>query len=312
MHHDTSIILTKSLRNIRFTSLLKPEDIITNTDASTQTEVVRQLLEKLALRYGIGNVDDAMTEVLSRVEAGGVVVAPGVAVPHARLENAPRLRMAVATSQKGISFNGDTVHAVFLIIIPVDMPGAYMQMLQGVAKVCSKDGALEIIASMKTGKEVWDYFDAGGSQLPDHLEARHIMADPVVVLHESDSLARAIDLFLEHNASELPVLDADDELVGVVTTSQLVRVCMPDYLMWMDDMTPFLNFEPFAEVIRNESSTWLNDIMIDDYAQVEETSPAILAMKEIGIKETNYAYVLRERKLVGVIRLHEFLKRVLR
>lgn len=312
MQRDTSILPMKSLRNIRFTSLFKPEDIITNTDATTQSQVVRQLLEKLALRYGIGNIDDAMTEVLSRIEAGGVVVAPGVAVPHARLENAPRLRMAIATSQKGIPFNGDIAHIVFLIIVPVDMPGAYMQMLQGIAKICSKDKPLESIVSLRTGKDVWEYFDAGGSKLPDHLEAKHIMADPVVVLRENDSLARAIDLFLEHNASELPVLDADDELVGVVTTSQLVRVCMPDYLMWMDDMTPFLNFEPFAEVIRNESSTWLNDIMIDDYAQVEESSPAIMAMKEIGVKDTNYAYVLRERKLVGVIRLHEFLKRVLR
>lgn len=312
MHKETSIRLNKSLRNIRLTSLFKPEDIIPNIEATTQDDVLRILLERLALRYGIGNVDDAMAEVKDRIEKGGVCIAPGLVVPHARLEYAPRLRIAVATSKEGVMIGPDLAHVIILIVVPVDMPGAYMHTLQGIAKACERPGTVEKLAAMSSADSIWQHFDSGGDRLPDHLEARHIMAEVVVSLRESDSLARAIDLFLEHNATELPVLDEDDELVGVVTTNQLVRVCMPEYLMWMDDMSPFMNFEPFAEIIKYESSTWLNDIMTDDYAQVAENSPAILAMKEIGTKETNYAYVLRDRKLVGVIRLHEFLRRVLR
>ncbi|MDR2391544.1 MAG: CBS domain-containing protein, partial [Planctomycetota bacterium] len=155
-------------------------------------------------------------------------------------------------------------------------------------------------------------FDAGGHHLPDHLDARHIMSEVSVFLRDDDSLARAIDLFLAHKTSELPVLTPNRELIGVVTTRQLVKVCMPDYLMWVEDMTPFLNFEPIAEIIRNESSTWLREIMIYNYAHVVEDSPAILALKEIGRRETDNAYVLRGRKLVGIIRLHEFLSSVLR
>ena len=312
MQSDTSVRVSKSLRNIRFTSLFAPEDIIPDTDAATEDQVVRQLLERLALRYGIGNVDDAFSEVKARIAAGGVVIAPDLAVPHARLENALRLRLAIATSRAGINIGGQRAKVIIQITVPVDMPGAYMQTLQGIARVCEKEGAVERLAAMDSAREIWEFFDAGGSRLPDHLEARHIMSEAAVTLQESDSLARAIDLFLEYNATELPVVDEDGELVGVVTTNELVRVCMPDYLMWLEDMTPLLNFEPFAEVIRNESSTWLNDIMVDDFARVYEDSPAILAMKEIGTHQTNYAYVLRDRKLVGVIRLHEFLKRVLR
>ena len=312
MDKDTTIRVSKSLRNIRMTALFRPEDIIPNTKATTEEGAVRELLERLALRYGIGNVDDALAEITDRISKGGVTIAPGIAVPHARLENSARLRIAISTSKEGVMIGGDLIHLIILIVVPIDMPGAYMQILQGIAKVCDKDGAAERIAAIPTAEGIWAHFDSGGGRLPDHLEARHIMAEVAVSLHETDSLARAIDLFLEHNATELPVLDADDELVGVVTTNELVRVCMPDYLMWMEDLTPLLNFEPFAEVIRYESSTWLNDIMTDDYAHVAEDSPAILAMKEIGSKQTNYAYVLRDRKLVGVIRLHEFLSRVLR
>lgn len=314
MDKNTTMIrpATMSLRNIRLTNLFKPEDIIHNVEADSAEEVSRQLLEKLAIRYGIGSVDEAMAAVMDRIAKSDVIIGPGLAVPHARLEGLGSLRIAIATSEKGVKVDCHLCQVVILILVPVDMPGAYMQALQGIAKVCDKPNAAGSIAKLKTSLEVWQYFDAGGHKLPDHLESRHIMTEPRIWLEENDSLARAIDLFLEHGATELPVLDSEKELIGVVTTSQLVRVCLPDYLMWMDDMTPFLNFEPFAEIIRRETSTWLNDIMISDYAEVTEDAPAILAMKEIGRKQTDYAYVVKNRKLVGIISLHEFLRRVLR
>ncbi|MCC8180758.1 MAG: PTS sugar transporter subunit IIA [Planctomycetes bacterium] len=301
-----------SLRNIRLTGLFKPEDIIHHTTATTQEEVVRQLLERLAIRYGIGSVDAALEGVQDRISKGDVEIGPGIAVPHVRLEDLAQLRIAVATSEDGIKIGDALAKLIILILVPVDMPGAYMQTLQGIAKVLDKEDSATRVAQLRSPLAVWQYFDAGGHNLPDHLEARHIMTEVKHYLNENDNLAKAIDLFLDTNASELPVLDDAKELIGVVTTSQLVRVCLPDYLMWMEDMTPFLNFEPFAEIIRRESSTWLNDIMIDDYAQVTEDSPAIMAMKEIGSKQTDYAYVVRNRKLVGIIRLHEFLRCVLR
>lgn len=301
-----------SIRNIRLTELFKPEDILHHATAETSGEVIRQLLERMALRYGIGNVDAALDAVKEVMIKGDIQLGNGLAIPHARLENLSRLRIAVATSEKGIDFNGTVSHLIILILIPLDMPGAYMQTLQGLAKVFEKPDSIDKLVALKSPLAVWQYFEAGDHRLPDHLEAKHIMTEVTVSLNENDSLAKAIDLFLDHNATELPVLDSEGELIGVVTTSQLVKVCMPEYLMWMEDMTPFLNFEPFAEVIRRETTTWLFDIMITDYAEVEEGSPAILAMKEIGRKQTDYAYVLRDRKLVGVIRLHEFLKCVLR
>lgn len=304
--------VTKSLRNIRLAALFTPDDVIVETEADTQEKVIRQLLERLAIRYGIGNVDEAYREVMDHIEKGGVSVAPGVVVPYARMNFPLHLRVAVATSKKGISFGDNLAHVIFLIVVPIDMPGAYMQTLQGISKFCKKENATEKIIASRSGKEVWEFFDTGSTKLPDHLLARHVMTDVNVALKESDNLARAIDLFLEHNSTELPVIDDDGELIGVVTTTRLVRVCMPDYLLWLEDVTPLLNFEPFAEIIRNEGSTWLNDIMTGDFAKVEENSPAIMAIKEISMHKSNYAYVLRDRKLVGIIRLHEFLRQVLR
>lgn len=47
--------------------------------------------------------------------------------------------------------------------------------------------------------------------------------DPVAV-YEADTLGRAAELMLEHKIGGLPVLNARDELVGVITESDLFRL----------------------------------------------------------------------------------------
>jgi CBS domain-containing protein len=80
----------------------------------------------------------------------------------------------------------------------------------------------------------------------------------------------------------------------------------------MDDLTPILNFEPFAEILRKESKTWLTEIMTSEYATVDAEAPAIQVAKEITRWRVDRAYVLQDKKLVGVVSLVTLLDKVLR
>lgn len=299
-------------RNIRLASLFRPEDILHDSQAHDDIEVIRQLLLHLALEHGIGNFRAAQDEVAANVEKENPHIAPGVAAVYGRLEKLTDPLMAMATFPRGTEFHGETVHLVVAVLVPPDMPGAYKQVVHGLSKACAGRNDARTIATLPSPLAVWQHFDEGGHKLPDHLQARHIMSSPSEVLNSDDSLGKAIDIFLKHRVSELPVVTPDNELIGVVTTRRLVRVCMPEYLTWIEDMRPFQNFEPIADLIRKESTTWLREIMVHDFAHVEEESPAILALKEIGRRETDNAYVLRGRTLAGIIHLHEFLGSILR
>ena len=138
------------------------------------------------------------------------------------------------------------------------------------------------------------------------------MSTSIVKLKENDTLEKAIDLFITHSLIDVPVVDKDGDLVGVVTARELLKVCLPDYILWMDDLSPILHFEPFANVLRNESITWLTEIMSQNYAVVPENAPAIQVAQEMTKRNTQQAYVLREKNLVGVVTLPHFLNKVLR
>lgn len=300
---------------VLFSSLLTPEVVICHTPHETRDEVIHELLEKLAYEKGIGNVEHAFEAVLEHEDEMPAIMADGIAVPHARLEAINEIVVGVATSVKGIKYAeevSEPVKLMVLILVPKDAPGAYLQALSSLARICQKPDTVATVTSLKKADEVWKFFDRGGVVLPDHLLTRDIMNPVKVVLQENDTLERAIDLFVRHGRLALPVVDKDNDLIGVVTTYELLRVALPDYILWMDDLTPILNFEPFADVLRNESKTWLAEIMTDEYATITEDAPAIQVAKEITRYRTDHAFVVRGNKLVGVVSLEDFLRKILR
>jgi PTS system nitrogen regulatory IIA component len=300
----------------QFSSLFSPAEVVCQTDERDRDKVLRDLLEVLARRRGIGNVEEAYRAVLARENDLATIVAPGMAMPHARLEAIDDLVVGVATSRGGIVYdprNPDSlVKLVVLTLAPKAAPGAYLQAISSLATICQNPSTPDVIASLPTAEQVWGFFDKGGMELPDHLRVQDVM-DPVrVTLQENDTLERAIDLFVHHRLDELPVVDKDGDLIGVVSTRELLHMCLPDYLLRMDDLTPIMNFEPFAEILRKESETWLAEIMTRDYATVQADSPAIQVAREITRQRTNRAYVVQGKKLLGVASLETFLSKILR
>jgi PTS system nitrogen regulatory IIA component len=308
--------MTVEKNPIQFSSLFSPDEVICQTQEKDRDQVLLDLLKQLACRRGIGNVDEAYQAVLARESDMPTIVAPGMAMPHARLDAIEDLVVGVATSREGIVYDSrqpdSRVKLMVLTLAPKSSPGAYLQAISSLARICQDPSTPEIIASLPTAEQVWSFFDKGGMVLPDHLRAADVM-DPVQAkLQEHDTLERAIDLFVRHRLNELPVVDKDGDLIGVVSTYELLRVCLPDYILRMDDLTPILNFEPFAEILRKESKTWLTEIMTTDYATVDADQPAVQVAKEITRQRTNRAYVVRGRKLLGVASLETFLSKILR
>jgi CBS domain-containing protein len=110
------------------------------------------------------------------------------------------------------------------------------------------------------------------------------------------------------------VVDADGDLVGLVTEAELIRVCLPEYITWMDDLSTILNFEPFAEILRREPRMPVREIMVfaERYATVDEATPAIQVAKVMVRRDVRQVLVVREKNLVGVIAIQDFIHKILR
>jgi PTS system nitrogen regulatory IIA component len=297
-----------------FASLFTPNDTLCQTQCTDRDELLKKMLEVLAYNHGIGNVDRAFKQVIEREEKISTVIASGIAVPHARLHGVEKIVVGVATSRTGIQFNGDAdaVHLIIMILAPKGQPGAYLQALSAFAKILNEPGIAKRIAEMDKPGDVWRFFDRGGLVLPDYVCAGDIMKRDMAVVLENDTLEHAIDMLVDQHNIDIPVVDKAGVLVGAVSSYELLKVCLPDYILWMDDLSPIINFEPFSQVLRNEGKAWLTEIMSTDIAKVQLDAPAIQVAKEITKRGARQVYVLDGDKLVGEISLQDFIDKVLR
>ncbi len=297
----------------RFASLFTEQDVICQTKSRTSGELFGEMVGRLAANHGLKNPEAVVKSISEHEESGSSVLPGGAAIPHTRLDGLDAPLVSIATSRNGIAFGSQTVKLAVMILIPIDKPAVYLQILAALSTIFSKKDGIEQAAGLETEKDIHSFFQRGGFILPEYVCAADVMAPPAGTLLNTNNIKDAIDYFVDQNKYEVPVVDKDGDLVGIVSIHSLLRICMPDYLLWMDDLSPMQNFEPFVELLRNETRTWLDDVITkEDFPIVDVKAPAIAVAEQLARHNANVCYVTEGSRLAGVITLPRFLNKVFR
>lgn len=300
---------------LHLTTFFKPEDVLPHCGDLSYEEVVRTLATGLAKRHNLPGGDSLADEVLAREKIGTTVLMEGLSVPHARVEGLDRPYVAIATSARGIQWPGedsDKVHIVFLILIPRESPALYLKVLHVLGTMLSDQETFNLVASMTSAGEIYRFFDSGRAYLPRYLTAADIMKREYTALRYDDTLQTCINALIAEHTSELPVVDAAGSLKGVARADNLLRACIPEHFLWMDDISSILDFEPFVRVLDDEYSTPLTTILDENCPTVSPDSPAVQIACEMMKHKSSKCYVRDGDRLVGVVKLTEFLNKIFR
>lgn len=308
-------------------SLITPQHIACHLTESTCWEAGQRLIA--LMRQSDESLANAEIDRLFRQRTNGcgvTLLLPEVAVIHTRGRMVPELRTALGTSERGIRCagakgglgcpvtEGESIKLIALILAPADDTTGCLRVSAALASICRQEGFLSRLLAFADPMQAWKWLQATGQRLPEHVAAQDIMIADYPRLRDSDTLSDAIDAFCYFGVSELPVVDEDGDLVGVVSEDELIKMGLPDYITWMEDLSPIMNFEPFVEILRREDRVPIFEIMAfaDRYATIDEASPAILAAKLMIRRELRQIYVTQGKKLAGVIVIHDFMQKVLR
>ena len=296
-------------------NVFSASEVLCRTSVAESEALFGELVRLLAAREKAIDPEPALRAVLDREAEAPTFIAPGVAMPHARLEGIDETFVAVATSEAGVRFPGGDGPArlVILVLTPACAPAAYLRVAAAVGRRLQDPAFLDEIVAKETPAEVCAFFRRGAAEMPAEVCAADIMSPPTAILRETNSVKDAIDMIVRTGLSSIPVVDKEGDLVGVASADDVLRVCIPDYLLWMEDLSAFSDFQPFATLLRKESSTWLADITDDDsYAAVQANRPAIAVAEAMARRKAGVCYVLDGAKLVGVVTLPQFLKMIFR
>ena len=298
----------------KFSDYLSLNNIICNVDAADEEAVLCKLLEALNRHYPKLDIQNAGAEIRVRESIFSTVIAPGLAVPHARLAGLPFPLVAVACTPKGVTVSNcnDKVVMTVLVLTPQDEPNLHLQILAALCSVFADHGRLETLANIADAESFFAALSnaEGEDDMPSYLKAADVMSTPPAVLQETDTLGHAIRTFATTQSEELPVLDNSGDLRGVLALSDLLRYSLPKHLLWMENLTPIYQFQPFAEMLKTAEENKVADVMREDFITVEADVPAVQLAKLFLVDKVSQLMITRDGKYAGVVELKSFCARL--
>jgi len=292
-----------------FSDFLFANNIACGVTESDGAKVTNLLLDLLKRHFPQLDMEEARAEIEKREKVFPCIVAPGLAVPHARLPKLEKPMIAIACSPHGIAYGGpgSTVNVIVIILSPLEDPNLHLQVMSMLAKSFRNPGTIHRVAELKTPADVMAFFATGKTKMPEYLLAKDVMRTDFKPLHETDTIREAIDIFATTQSYSLPVVDSVGDLRGVASLKDILTYCLPEHLLWMENLSPIYRFQPFVDLLKSASDTRVSDIMQELGEPVSEDVPAIqLAKLFLAQKQSQLIITDKNGRLAGLVSLREF------
>lgn len=295
---------------VRFADFVQLRDILCPLSSREWDGAVRELLTLLHTNDDGFDLEETIARCQRREAASSTVVAPRLALPHVRVDTIDRVLVAIGIAPEGIEFPNKTrgpVGAIILLLTPRADPDLYLQTLASLTRDLHSEDARDRLIGCTSPQDVHAFFIEAGGELPSFLTARDIMEkDPVAVL-ETDNLRHVIDVMCSQRLRDVTVIDEDEDLRGAVSLEDILRLSLPEHLLWMHDLSPLLRFEPFAELLKQDRDRKVADFMREHVLTVPPDMPAIQVAKLFLMENVRQVRVVEGRTLLGIIDMRDFM-----
>jgi PTS system nitrogen regulatory IIA component len=139
---------------MRLDEYLDRDLVLPNLQATTKSEVLREMTRAIASRHPQIDADQALSVLLDREGLGTTGIGDGVAIPHGKLPVLPSIILLVGRSLHGVDFEAldfKPCNIFFLVLAPEQMTGIHLRILAHISRLIKDESFRR------------DFFEADGS-----------------------------------------------------------------------------------------------------------------------------------------------------
>ena len=291
-----------------FCRFLSVNNILCNLAESDGKVVLAKLIAMLQRHFPQLDMEYTRREIESREALYPTMIAPGLAIPHARIPGLDQALTAMACIPNGCDFGGsEKAKVMILLLSPIDDPNLHMQVLAALANEFQTNEVTDKIAALASPQEVYNYFSRRNTVIADYLRACDLMEPFPQLLQESDSLLDAIRCFAVTQSEELPVVDNSGDLRGVLALADLLKYSLPTHLLWLEDLSPMYQLQPFSDMLKTADETKVADVMREEFISANVNVPAVELAKMFLINKLSLLVITDDDgKPTGAVTLKNF------
>jgi mannitol/fructose-specific phosphotransferase system IIA component (Ntr-type) len=298
-------------------SLLNPNLVRCGLSARTKEEALSEMAGILAAAEPSLSEAELLAALAEREKLGPFSMGKGIAFPHARTEKVKDFSIVLGTSVEGLDFrapDGHRVHVVILFAIPKKHSNLYLHTLAAFLNFFTAEGNLKRVLEAKSGEELIATIDSVSARGKESV-VLHSQAAAPPGLTPHTTVSKAFEALSAAKGEALPVVDADGNLVGEVTTAAILQLALRDHLLALSAPGVLSPGPSLEKALRQHADSPIHTVAglvaTNGFRTVqEEDTPLQMAASLAQGGRTTTAYVLRGSRLVGSITASEILRRL--
>jgi mannitol/fructose-specific phosphotransferase system IIA component (Ntr-type)/CBS domain-containing protein len=300
---------------MKLANLLIEDRINVNLKARTKDEAIVELLDMLR-EQGIGvDYEAVLASVREREEVEDTAYGHGFAFPHARTDAVKELYILVGISKKGLegkTADGVPLHVVCLLLTPSTIAKLYLQMLAGLARLARTDWVLERLLSTDSKREFIRMVAASNVTIDKDLLVRDVMRHKVVSVTPDDTVKDVADRMFRNRLSALAVVDENNRMLGVINDRDVIKAALPDFERLVNVSDYVLDFEPFEELLRKETTIKVAQLYRTDHENTSPDTRIVEIAAKMIFKDIRRAFVVENDQLVGILLRRDIVNMIIR
>ena len=298
---------------MKLSSLLNENLIEIRDSIGSKGEAIDLLVDKIFNSYKFKrSKEELIKAIYDREKLECTTFDNGIAIPHARLEEYSDLIIGVLLLKKAAVFDGKEVKMMILIMTSKTSSKIYLNTLAAFAKISMNKELFENLLNCSDSAEYTNLIKNSGISVKEELTVESIMNEKVITVSPQSTLAEVIDNFCIHDILYAPVVDNTGKFIGEINIKEIIKTGIPDYATQIGNLSFLSSFEPFEELLKNEDSIKIGDIMKKPVLQFEANASIIEVAFSLSKFNKRHAPVIKDDKIIGVVGLKDIMKKVLR
>jgi mannitol/fructose-specific phosphotransferase system IIA component (Ntr-type) len=282
--------------------------------AATMEQGLGELLKTIEPKMENVSSEQALSALLERENQGPTVVTEGVVIPHARVEGLEKFFVCIGTSREGIPAvapHEGRFHLIFLIVSPKTRNAMMLQTLAAIAKLLSSRETHEALVNVKAPGKIIKVIEESGVDVKRTLVANDIMDKTFSSVTLDTPLRKVLELISTARDDALPVLDEKQELLGEISSKEIIRIGLPDYMGMLSNVSFLTSFEPFETFFEKEHVLKVKDLFQEGVLSVSSDTPIVEVAYQMISSGRRRVYITRDNKLEGIIYRKDIITRIL-
>ncbi|HBF34200.1 TPA: hypothetical protein DDW35_06515 [Candidatus Sumerlaeota bacterium] len=299
---------------MKLAALYNEQNVLIHLDAPDMDEAIHQLIAAIADQLG-RLTPEAVAEILIRTEEElPVGMGHGVRVPHARLGGITRLITAIGTSQEGIPVtpgSEERAHLIFLVLTPKTQSTLMLQTMASIARLVSNEDNRRALITTRSPQKIIHTIEETGIEVKKAIVAADLITPYEFNANPDMTLRQVVQVMVNCREEGLPVIDADGDFLGDLSTRMVIEVGLPKYMNLISNPNILTEFEPFEAFYKKEDSVKASEIMNSNVLRLPPETPVEIVAHEMLAKRCERAYIVEDKKLLGIVYRKDIVRKVL-